>query len=329
MMKKTFFILSLSFAALAVEAPPSFPGGEVTYDELAYQNPGEAELPPEFLAGGDDTSSASTTVAAPVSTPSSRPNTVINIHAYSTDYQVRGMGVTNHMNRYGTSSIEATHTFANRNLFRRGIQHRVEGMAGIIWDASCPLGEIPQFGLGYFVGKEVFPNLVVEGGYHFRRGGLEGYMARWYDRSSHRSAQDIAVRIAFNDFQKGFFGHAECGLSFYGLTGWYFDAEIGYRFTDVIRGRRIGADMEISIGASPSMSYWGEGVEGVDAYRVRVALRPFSQRNVLGRESRVQFKPWVQCAWSGDNAAKIYRHVGFGPVDHFHLSAGLDVTIKF
>lgn len=318
---------------MAVEAPPSIPNGQVMYDEVSYQNAADSELPPEFITGptsngGYDALAA--TPAAPI-TPaqSSSPHTVINLHAYATDYQVRGMGLTDGMTKYGTSSLEISHTFLNRNLFKRGFQQRVHGMAGAIWDASCPLGEIPQFELGYAIGKEVFPNLLIELGYHFRRGGFEGYMAKWYDHASHRSAQDVAISATYNDFQKGFFGHAECGWGFYGLTGLYFDFELGYRFAEAIRTARMGADLEVSVGAAPSLGYWGAHVEGLDACRVRVAVRPYSYGKYLGRDSHTQIKPWVQCSWSGDNARKIARHTNFGPVDHFQITFGLDIGWKF
>lgn len=334
-MKKSLFLLSMGFTAMAaVDAPPSIPGGQVTYDELSYQNT-SATLPPEFMvgapapaAGGYDAMAAP---AAPPITPpqSSTPNTTITLHTYSTNYQVRGMGVTDGLSDYGASSLEISHTFANRNLFNKGFQHRVHGMAGAIWDASCPLGDIPQFEVGYSIGKEIFPNLLVEVGYHFRRGGLEGFVAKYFDNTSHRSAQDIALRITYNEHQKGVFGHAEWGWGFYGLTGCYFDAEIGYRFTDVIHGRNFGSDVEISGGIAPSISYWGSGVEGVDACRVKLAFRPFSHSSVLGRDSKTQIKPWVQCSWTGSNARKLDRMAGFGPADHFQFTFGLDVGWKF
>lgn len=337
-MKKTLVILAMCFTAVAAELPPTVPSGRVTYDEVSYQplRGGDSELPPEFLAGtgmtvGGYDAPVGGVVAPPV-TPaqSTSPHTVIDLNAYATNYQVRGMGVTNGLSRYGVSSLAASHTFANRNLFRRGIQHRVHGMVGAIWDAASPLGDIPQFELGYSVGKEVAPNLLVEVGYHFRRGGFEGFMAKNFDNTSHRSAQDVALTVSYNDYQKGVFGHAEWGWGFYGLTGCYFDVELGYRFVDVAPAARIGTDVEISAGVAPSVSYWGSGIEGIDAYRVRLALRPFSREGrLLGRDARTQVKPWVQCSWDGGNARKIDRHTGIGPVDHFQITVGLDVGWKF
>lgn len=319
--------------ALAQDYPPSIPEGQVSYDEVSYQT-SESELPAEFMMGDPIAASTGTTAtqapASPISpAPSSNRNTVIELNAYSTNYQVRGMGVTNGLSKYGCSSLSASHTLANRNLFHRGVQSRVYGMAGAIWDAACPLGDIPQFLLGYAVGKEVLPNLLVELGYNFRRGGLEGYMAKTFDRCSHRSEQDIALTITFNDNQKGFFGHAEAGVAFYGLTGTYMDFELGYRFTDVLRSARGGADLEISTGVAPSFSYWGSGVEGVDACRIKAALIPYTHNGKLGRDAHAQVKPWVQCSWSCNNARKIARHAGYGPVDHFLITFGVDVGWSF
>lgn len=328
----------MCFTAVAAELPPSVPNGRVVYNDVSYQplGSGDTELPPEFLAGtgltvgGYDAPTNAPVVAPITPAPSGSPRTTIDLTAYASNYQVRGMGVTDGLSKYGVSTLAASHTFANRNLFHRGIQHRVHGMAGAIWDAACPLGDIPEFRLGYAVGKEVLPNLLVEVGYNFRRGGLEGYMAKFFDNTSHRSAQDIALSVSYNDYQKGLFGHAEWGWGFYGLTGCYFDLEVGYRFVDVMPAARVGTDVEISAGVAPSVSYWGSGVEGVDAYRVRLALRPFSREGrLLGRDAHTQIKPWVQCSWDGGNARKIDRKTGIGPVDHFQITVGLDVGWKF
>lgn len=310
----------------AQDYPPGIPEGQVTYDEVSYQS-GESELPAEFMMG--DVGTTQTAAEPQTPAPSTSYGTEIDLLAYTTDYQVRGMGVTNGLSKYGYSALSVSHTFRNRNLFRRGIQHRLYGQAGAIWDAACPLGDIPQFLLGYAAGKELLPNLVVELGYNFRRGGLEGYMAKAFDRASHRTEQDVAFSIRFDDHQKGFFLHAECGWAFYGLTGVYFDAELGYRFTDVLRGSRGGTDLEVSVGAAPSLSYWGSGVEGVDACRIKVAALPYLHSGKIGRDAHTQIKPWVQCSWSCNNARKIAEHTGFGPVDHFQIALGVDVGWRF
>ena len=332
MMKKVFLLFAAGMltVASAQDYPPGIPEGQVTYDDVLFQS-GESELPSEFIMGDPLGAPAqSSSVVRPITpAPSSNRNTSIDLNLYTLDYQVRGMGVTNWLSNYGWSHVDVSHTFANRNLLRRGIQHRVYGMAGVIWDASKPLGEVPVARLGYAVGKEVLPNMMVELGYNFRRGGLEGYMAKHHGRSSHRTTQDIALSVSYDDHQKGFFGHLECGAGFYGLTGIYFDAELGYRFTDVVRAPRMGADLEVSVGAAPSLSYWCSGAEGVDACRIKVALAPYSYKGAYGRDARAVVKPWVQCSWSCDNARKIDRRVLSGPVDHFQITFGVDLGWRF
>ncbi len=330
MVKKCVALFAAGSLAWAVEVPPSIPDGQITYDELSYQNPGQSELPPEFTGGMADPGAQPVAFVPPSDAASaSSPHTVVDLMAYATDYQVRGMGVTNDLSQYGTSRLSVSFTPSNRNLFRKGVQQRFHGMAGVIWDASCPLGDVMQFELGYSIGREVLPNLLVEVGYNFRRGGLEGYMAKWHDDASHRGTQDVTFRVAYNDFQKGFFGHAEVGAGFYGLTGFYTDFEGGYRFTDVTSPRSVGVDLEVSLGVAPSFSYWGTGVEGVDATRVRVAFLPYSPNGRFGRDARTFIKPWVQASWTGNNARKITRNLGYTPVDHFQFTFGLDIGWKF
>ena len=329
-MTRNTFLLSVAVVsgALAVEAPPSVPSGQITYDEVSYQNNG-SELPSEFMGppaspGGQDALSSPA-----VSSPTSSPDTVIDLMLYASNYQVRGMGVTDNLSHHGTSNLYLSHTFADKNMFHKGIQQRVHGLAGVIWDASCPLGDIMQFEAGYSIGKEVLPNLLFEVGYNFKRGGLEGFVAKNYDQCSHRSTQEVAVSAKFNDHQKGLFGQAMFGASFYGLTGYYVDAELGYRFTNILNKSSYGADLEVSGGVAPSFSYWGSGVDGIDAYRIRVALQPFTHGGGLGRDARLSITPWLQCAWTGNNARKIHRDMGMGMADHFQLTVGVNAGYKF
>jgi hypothetical protein len=199
-----------------------------------------------------------------------------------------------------------------------------------VWDASCPLGDTPVARLSYGVGKEIFPNLIVEAGYTYRHGGLEGCMARTFDGASQRVTQELYASATFNDYQKGFFGKLEAGFGFYGLTGAYFDIEAGYRFTDVILRGNTGLDLEFSFGVAPSVGYWGDDVEGTDAYRIRLALLPYSQTGSYGRDARAYVKHWMQCSWSGSNAAKIDRIThGHGPIDHFQITLGIDCGLNF
>jgi hypothetical protein len=177
----------------------------------------------------------------------------VNLNAYSSNYQVRGMGVCNAFSNYGSSSLSASCILPNRNLFGRGLYQRISGEYGIIWDAGDILGEIPTARLGYSLGKEIFPNLNAEIGYTFRHGGFEGFMARHFDGVSHRATQEINALITYNDFQKGFFGKIEAGVGFYGLTGVYFDIEAGYRFTDVWSQGNFGMDVELSGGVDTDM----------------------------------------------------------------------------
>ena len=97
----------------------------------------------------------------------------------------------------------------------------------------------------------------------------------------------------------------------------------------ILRGN-TGLDLEFSFGVAPSVGYWGDDVEGTDAYRIRLALLPYSQTGSYGRDARAYVKPWVQCSWSGSNAAKIDRIThGHGPIDHFQITLGIDCGLNF
>lgn len=323
MMKRALFAITAAAPLLATELPPAIPDGPVQYTDYSY----------DAGYAGYDTYAAPTyapAAPAPVAPSSSARRGYVNLNVYSNNYQVRGMGVTDNLNKYGYSSVSGSCILPNRNLFGRGLYHRISGEYGIIWDASCPLGDTPVARVEYSIGKEIFPNLNAEIGYTFRRGGFEGYMAREYDGASHRATQEIIASLSYNDYQKGFFGKLEAGAGFYGLTGVYFDIEAGYRFTDLVSRGNIGADLELSFGLAPSLGYWGNDVDGIDACRIKAALQPYTHTGNLGRDGRFYVTPWIQCSWSGSNARKIDRVTyGAGPVDHFQITVGLDCGLKF
>lgn len=326
MTKRVLFCLMAAMPAVATDFPPPIPDGPVEYSDVSYDT-GYGAYDDPYSASYEPTPAA---IQAPMAAGSSARRGYVNLNAYSSNYQVRGMGVKDAFSKYGCSSLSAAYQLPSRALSAYGLQHRISGEVGVIWDASCLLGDTPASRLSYGLGKEIFPNLIAEVGYTFRHGGLEGYMARNYDGASHRSTQELFASLTFNDYQKGFFGKLETGVGFYGLTGLYADVELGYRFTDVMLRGNTGVDMEISTGVAPSVGYWGRDVEGTDAYRVKVALLPYSQTGSYGRDARAYVKPWIQCSWSGSNARKIDRAtMGNGPIDHFQITLGLDCGLNF
>lgn len=322
-------LLLLAALPLAAEMPPAIPSGPVSYDAMSYE-------PAATYETGGYTPDAAYSAPAPAYdasynapvTPSSERRGYINLNAYSSNYQVRGMGLTDSYTHYGYSSLSGSYTLPNRNLFGRGLQQRLGGELGSIWGADDLMGDTPLVRFDYAVGKEIFPNLTAEVGYSLHHGGMEGYFAHAADDCPHRLAQDINVSLTFDDRQRGFFGHVLCGLGFQGLTGTFCDAEVGYRFTSVLNGANLGADVELSAGVAPSFSYWAAGADGVDAYRVKVALPLFTHNGTLGHDAHPYLRPWVSAAWSGNNSGKISRRFS-SAVDHFQLTMGLDLGWNF
>lgn len=310
--------------ALSTEAPPFIPDGPVTYDSVSY----DSYYDDAFSEPAAPVYAPAVAPVTPSST-SSVPRGIININAWTSNYQVRGMGVRDVLSEHGYSSIDASITLPNRNLFGRGIYHRVRGGYGEIWGGCSPLGSSALWNFGYSMGKEVFPNLTAELGYTFRHGGLEGYMGRFYDGASHRFTQDLNLTITFDDNQRGFFGHVVAGYAFQGLNGGYFDLEAGYRFTDIVTTGRMGADLKVALGVSPSLGYWDGDADGVDAIRLRATLQPYTHGGFLGRDGRLRIEPWLQFSWAGDNASVINRKVGYEAIDSFQMTIGVDASWRF
>lgn len=325
MMKRTLIAICSTLPVLGSDLPPAIPDAPIEYTEISYDEESVTE----------EGSAAAEVVMPPVAPvpevySSSERNGYLNLNAYSSDYTVRGMGVRHAFSKLGYSSLSGSYILPNRNLFDKGIQQRISGEYGIIWDSSSMLANPNVARFSYALGKEIFPNLVAEAGYTLRHGGLEGYVARHFDGAGHHTTQELAFSLSYDDSQQGFFGKFEAGVAFYGLTGTYFDIEAGYRFTDVMSGNNYGADLELSAGVAPSLGYWGSGVDGVDAWRIKAALLPYSHSGSFGRDSRFYIKPWIQCSWAGGNASRMERDFGrVDVVDKFLLSVGVDCGFYF
>lgn len=332
---RTYTLLLLCAAiptVSAVTAPPPIPDGPVTYSSVSYDSPAPSEIPAPgtgSIPAPAAAPAAPLTAAAPITAASSEQRGYVELNAYTSNYQVRGMGVTDRFSCHGWSSIRGSIKPGSRDLFHSGIYQRIGGELGIIWDAGNYLGDTPMWNLHYGLGKEIFPNLTAELGYTMHRGGLEGVLAKWQGHVPHRFTQDLNFCLTFNDHQRGFFGHALMGVGIYGLTGTFFDLEVGYRLTDVFSSGNYGLDLELSGGVAPSFGYWGGGVEGIDAYRVKAAIAPYSKSGKFGRDAKFYIKPWVQFSWAGSNETKIRRSLGSGAIDDFQTTVGVDAGFTF
>ncbi|MBQ7024241.1 MAG: hypothetical protein IJN29_11700 [Akkermansia sp.] len=328
MIKRSILAITVAgLPALATELPPYIPSGPVSYDSVSYESP-DASYDP-YAPAAADSYTMSPAVAPVTPAVADGDRGYIYLNAYTSNYNVRGMGFTNDMSDWGYSSVRGSYKLPNRNLFGRGIYQRVSGSYGIVWDGGDALGDTPLINANYAIGKEIFPNLTAELGYSLNYGGIEGFMAKYHDDAPHSCSHDLNLTLRFNDGQKGFFGNMTWGWAFKGLNGIYGDIELGYRFTNVLNGAVLGADLELSAGVAPSFSYWTNGADGIDAYRIRAALPLFTHSGTVGRDARFKVIPWAQASWSGNNAAKIDRDTGYGPIDHFIITVGLDVGWHF
>lgn len=321
MTKQALLALTICLPALGTDLPPAIPDSPVEYTDVSYDT---------GYTYNDPYTTPAAPLPGPISAASSAQRGFVNLNIFSSDYTVRGLGVRSDYSKLGHSSISGSYTLPNRNLFGRGIQQRISGEYGIIWDSSSDLSTPSPARLSYAIGKEIFPNLMAEAGYTFRHGGLEGFVARNFDGANHHTTQEIVFSLSYNDQQRGFFGKAEAGIGFYGLTGTWFDFEAGYRFTDIMSRARFGSDLEVSVGMAPSLGYWGSGVDGIDAWRIKAALLPYSHSGSFGRDSRFYVKPWVQLSFAGSTADEMKREYnGVDIVDDFVIALGVDCGFKF
>ncbi len=275
---------------------------------------------------------AAVTPAAPALTEatSNTLGVVINANVYTSSYNVRGMSVNDHMSAYGFSSIGASYALPEFELFGMDIQHEVSADLGVIWGAGDSLSTEPLSTFRYMWTKEVYPNLQMGGGYQLRYGGLEGYMAKHYNNRAHQMTQDVVGFARYDTGKEGVFGEALVGVGFQGLLGVYGDLSGGYRFTGVCSVKNVGFDVELEAGLALSYNYWVGKARGVDAFRLRATLAPYSLNGTFGRDANFTIAPWVQAAWSGDTADDIKTYTyGHDIVDDFKVTVGIECSYKF
>ncbi len=322
----SFFALSQASAQMG---PPPIPSGAVSYTSISTP-PSSENL---------DTIIEAASYEAPTQTPAISPTPIseissseyswdLQVNLYTLHYNVRGMGVTNKFSNHGFSTIATSYTGSNRNLFQSGIMQRFSGEVGRIWGSGDALTDGYMSQWGYSLGKEVFPNAIVELGYNLRYGTLEGFFAKQRGKSPHSLAQDLSLTLQYDDQQEGYFGGAQIGYGFYGLTGWYYDLALGYRKTDVFSTRNWKLDLEFLAGIAGSSGYWTGNADGIDAYRFRVNFIPSAHDGAYGREGQWSFVPWVQVSAAGGNEKNIDRDFG-GVVDGFQFNLGFDINYKF
>jgi len=317
-------LLALPLLSIPIQAsntPPSIPSGTINYESYAADSKVSISAP--MAANSEQFPS---NYLSPIE--SSSHDTTLNFNVFSSNYNVRGMGVVNGLSNYGFSSVDYNHTFENKNLFQAGLHQRINAGYGVIWGAGDKLAQRPLIELGYQIGKEIFPNLIAEFGYGLNYGGLEGFMSKSRGKSAHSITQNLQFQLKFDDQQEGPFGKFLLGYGVQGLTGWFSDISGGYRFSDVTNSNHGGMDLEIEAGISSSFGYWVGSVTGIDAYRVRATLRPYSHSGSYGRDSKFQISPWIEFAISGSSQDKIKRHYG-GIIDKSQISVGLDCGWKF
>ncbi len=327
-----FLALAAGSPSFAQMAPPPIPSGPISYTSVSApaddQNLDTIVEAASYEQLTLPTAPVATRPIAISEIQSSEYSWDLDLNLYTLHYNVRGMGVTNSISDHGYSSFAASYTSSNRNLFQAGLHQRFLGELGRIWGSNEALADGYMSQWGYRLGKEVFPNAMLEVGYNLRYGTLEGFFAKQRGKSAHSIAQDINLTLSYDDQQEGFFGGVQLGYGFSGLTGWYYDLAAGYRQTEVFTSHQWGLDLEYLVGIAGSSGYWTGNADGVDAYRARVSFQPYAHSGLFGRDSNWSVTPWVEMTTSGDNDKTIDRDFG-GVVDGFQINVGIDISYEF
>lgn len=164
--------------------------------------------------------------------------------------------------------------------------------------------------LGY--SDEVLPDVFFCANYTLVHGGFSGFYNQ--NRQSHEITQSLDVTTRLN-FSNGMYTSLGVSAAFYGMTGWWFTAEVGYDY-------RINEQFMITTSSSLSAStaYWQTG--GINQVN-------FQLSGVYTWEDCFLITPFIQTAWLGNTGLSLNSHARERILRPFTVMAGVQFSWKF
>ncbi len=192
-----------------------------------------------------------------------------------------------------------------------------------IWDKE--LLQDNEFNVNLGLDTQCAKGLTTRLGYDLYQGGLPGAISKFW-RDNHSVTQEFMTGLQY-DFDavglKGVFVGANAHYSFAGVTGWWFDATVGYK-------KQVSEKFAAVLSGT-----WWSTASYFDAQMPWMAngSQSFALKLELPYQlcKGVTFTPFVSTVWSGDGALKAK---GMGPEGtslyrNFTLVAGAGLTYSF
>ena len=190
-----------------------------------------------------------------------------------------------------------------------------------IWDKDIVQDNEFDFNLG--VENKLNNYVIARLGYGLFQGGLPGIISQ--AEGNHSVSQEFngGFRYDINGIgQDGWFVGANAHYSFSGMTGWWFDASVGYkkhltqRLSGIISGTYWSTASYFDA-KTPGMS------NGSQSYSLNLQL-PYSVTKNL------TFSPFVSAIWSGNGARKDGSELyGSRAIKDFTVAAGAMLSYSF
>lgn len=136
---------------------------------------------------------------------------------------------------------------------------------------------------------EVIPNLFVSATYGLHYGGISGLYAHDINGQGDSIVQDIKLSLEYNFLPSAFFAGIDLIPSFYGITGTYVHAKVGYNYEFAPYFHMIA-----STGTTVNLGYWAPSgllsyfvdISFPFVYSDNIVIRPYVQMNILGEAGR-------------------------------------------
>lgn len=266
------------------------------------------------------------TPVTPISAPAASAFSGSAAVGYSSNYDFRGLILRDAHDGGNVTPVrvDTRYAFSEKTALTAGAGYKAlwnrEDIGGINMENEF------NFNLG--LERKCLPGLTTSLAYNMFHGGLPGFFAKGLEDSAHSLTHEVGMGAMYDFGQvgmKGLFASASANYSFAGVTGWWFNATVGYKM-DVCE--RVSAILSGSWNATASYfsatAHEANITNGSQGFNVRLDLPVSLAKNV-------SVVPFVGAYWAGSGALKS-SHVnngGYKLYRNFTVMAGANLVYNF
>ena len=265
--------------------------------------------------------------AMPISAPVASAFSGSAAVGYSSNYDFRGLILRDAHDGGNMTPIRVDTRYAlnDKTAITTGAGYKALWNRDDIWGGNFE----NEFNYNLGLEHKCAPGLTTSVNYNLFHGGIPGFIAKHVNDKSHSITQEFGVGALY-DFSeqgaKGLFASVNANYSFAGVTGWWFNATVGYK-KDICE--KVAAVLSASWNGTSNYynanaHNWNIGANGTQGMNVRLDLPMTVAKNLT-------LVPFVGAYWAGCGALKDNR--GFDKADKmfrdFTVMSGANLVYTF